>query len=83
MRTLNFRILWRQDWFVVEKLQQFGREPHLFLDRTRYMSLILAGQKAQSDDDIDRLRDIVAELYSFRIDAGPTEDSGQVNIVRG
>lgn len=83
MRSLNFRILWRQDWFVVEKFQQFAREPHMFTDKARYPQLIQAGQRALSGDQVDELREIVGALYSIRLTTGATDDAEQVNIVKG
>ena len=43
LRGRNFDILWRQDWFVIERFKQMVRSPHLFADRHQFEDLSKVG----------------------------------------
>jgi len=84
LKGKNFEILWRQDWFVVEKFKQMVGSPHLFADKHRFEELAQIGTQLMRSDDIDRLRAIVAELYSIQIGGSPGDEMFDVaNIIRG
>jgi molecular chaperone DnaK len=84
LKGKNFEILWRQDWFVVERFKSMIDSPHLFTDKHRFEELSKIGLQFLRSDDIDKLRQVVAELYQIMIRRG-TEDEmlGVTNIIRG
>jgi molecular chaperone DnaK len=84
LRGKNFAILWRQDWFVVHLFKSMTDSPHLFADRARFEELSRLGTQLMRSDDIDKLRDVVAQLHSIQI-GGDTGDEIMdiANIVRG
>ena len=45
LRGRNFDILWRQDWFVIERFKQMVRSPHLFADKHRFEELSNIGMQ--------------------------------------
>lgn len=79
LRGKNFDILWRQDSFVVIRFQWFAKSPHLFPDQAQFRQLVAMGQKAAGDDDMQKLREVVAMMGSVRIylggDDGMSEDA--------
>lgn len=74
LRAKVFQVLWRQDWFVVHRFKWLSANPFLCRDGRRHEQLSAAGVAAIRADDIDKLRQIVAELDSLRINAGNDED---------
>lgn len=84
LRSKNFEILWRQDWFVAERFKQMVSSPHLFTDAQRYEELKEMGLECLRNDDIDRLRQVSFELSVLQVDAGGGNEMFDVaNIVRG
>jgi molecular chaperone DnaK len=84
LRSKNFEILWRQDWFVVDRFKWMAGSPHLFPDVQRFNELIQAGLGALKVDDFDRLRSIVANLYAIKVGASGEHDLAETtNIVWG
>jgi molecular chaperone DnaK len=69
LRGRNFDIIWRQDWFVVDRFKRRSEEAHLFPDQQQFSELIQAGHAAMKADDVDRLRVVVSHLDSLRIGA--------------
>ena len=45
LRGRNFDILWRQDWFVIERFKQMVRSPHLFADKHQFEELSNIGMQ--------------------------------------
>lgn len=84
LKRLNFQILWRQDWFVVERFKWMIQSPQLFYDKEKFESLVRTGLQFLKSDNIDKLRSIVAQLLQIQI-RGTTEDEMLVNanILRG
>lgn len=84
LRGRFFEVLWRQDWFVVERFNSAAAHPYLYTDRERFADLEKQGRAALEKDDISALRQVVAELSSIRA-GSPDEDDLQatVNVVRG
>ena len=84
LRSKNFDILWRQDWFVVERFKWMVDSPHLFVDKHRFEELSKYGMQELRSDDIDKLRQIVAEMSLIRIGSAPDDDMFDIaNIIRG
>lgn len=84
LKGKNFEILWRQDWFVVEKFKHMASTPYNFSDRQRFEELVATGLQLLKADDIDRLRQVVGQLWQIQIDTGSdTEMLDVANIIRG
>jgi len=84
LKGKNFQILWRQDWFVVDRFQSLAKSPHHFADRRRHQELVSLGTQFLQADDIGKLREIVAQLFAIQIDLGSEyEMFDAVNIIRG
>lgn len=84
LKGKNFEILWRQDWFVVERFKWIVRSPYRFTDKHRYEELTRIGTKHMRSDDIEKLRAVVAQLSMIQIGRGPDDEMLDVaNIIRG
>ncbi len=84
LRSKNFHVLWRQDWYVVNRFKWLAEDDFMFPDRRSHSTLVELGAKAIKSDDIDKLRNVVIELDSIRI-RSTSDDSmmSSANIVRG
>jgi len=83
LRGKNFIILWRQDWFVIDRFKWLAEDSYLFPDTREHAKLVSMGMEALKANDIDKLRDVVAHLDSARIGtAGDDEMLAAANIVR-
>lgn len=83
LRGRNFMILWRQDWFVIERFKWLAEDSYLFPDAREHAQLVAAGAEALKANDIDKLRAAVAHLDSIRIgSAGEDDMLAGANIVR-
>ena len=83
LRGKNFVILWRQDWFVIDRFKLLAQARHLFPDAREHAQLVAAGTEALRANDIDKLRAIVFQLESLRVgSAGDDEIVATSNIVR-
>lgn len=83
LRGRNFTILWRQDWFVIERFKWLAADTYLFPDAREHAQLVAAGAEALKADDIDKLRTVVAHLDSVRIgSAGEYDMLAGSNILR-
>lgn len=79
----NWQILWRQDWFVVDRFKRHTQESYLFPDKRQYETLVAEGVTALKVDDIDSLRRIVWMLGSAKVGVGVNDDMfAAANIVR-
>ena len=84
LKGKNFEILWRQEWFVVERFKWMVSSPHLFADKHRFEELARIGTQLLRSDEIERLRVVVAQLSMIRIGSGPdNEVFDDANIIRG
>jgi molecular chaperone DnaK len=84
MRGKNFTILWRQDWFVIDRFNLRAEEAHLFIDAKEHESLIFLGRQALKDNDIEKLREIVYRLDMARIGGVDQDDMfAGANILKG
>tara|TARA_R110001592_G_scaffold143304_1_gene365988 strand:- start:22096 stop:24588 length:2493 start_codon:yes stop_codon:yes gene_type:complete len=83
LRGKNFMILWRQDWFVIDRFKWLAQDTYLFPDAREHAELVAVGAEALKANDIDKLRAVVAHLDSVRIgSAGEDEMMAGANIVR-
>ncbi len=83
LRSRNFMILWRQDWFVIERFKWLAEDTYLFPDAHEHAQLVAAGAEALKANDIEKLRAVVAHLDSIRIgSAGEDDMLAGANIVR-
>lgn len=82
LRSKSFMILWRQDWFVIDRFKWLAEESYLFPDAPEHAQLVATGTEALKANDIDKLRNVVAHLDSVRIgSAGEDEMMARVNII--
>jgi molecular chaperone DnaK len=83
LRGRNFIILWRQDWFVIERFKSLAQDTYLFPDAREHAQLVTAGTEALKTNDIDKLRAVVVNLDSIRVgSAGDDDMMAGANIVR-
>ena len=83
LRGKNFMVLWRQDWFVIDRFKWNAQDSFLFPDATEHARLVELGMEALKANDIDKLRDVVAHLGSIRISSAGADDlMAGANIVR-
>lgn len=80
----SFWILWRQDWFVIDRFKWLAESSFMFPDTAEHQLLVSAGMEALAANDIDRLRPIVSKLDSARIGSiGEDDMFAETNILRG
>jgi molecular chaperone DnaK len=83
LRGRNFMILWRQDWFVIDRFKWLAEDTYLFADLREHTQLVAVGAEALKANDIEKLRAVVAHLDSIRIgSAGEDDMMAGANIVR-
>ena len=84
IKTKNTIILLRQDWFIVDWYRRATVSLSNYLDQARFFELKRLGDQALANDDIDKLREILFELLSIRIQADSGEGMFDIaNIVKG
>ena len=84
LRSKMFMILWRQDWFVVDRFKWHLDSPHLFADADLHSKLAKRGQHALAESDVEELRKVVVEMDINRIGSPDADDFLAVaNIVQG
>jgi molecular chaperone DnaK len=84
LRGKNFMILWRQDWFVIDRFKRLAQDSYLFPDARNHAELVGVGMEALNANDIERLRQVVFELDSSKIvSAGDDELVAGANIILG
>jgi molecular chaperone DnaK len=82
MKIMNWQILWRQDWFVVNEFKRFSTGGYYVTDKTLLEQLVKAGNEAAKRDDINKLREVVGMLYSIKISTHGEQDLNlQTNIL--
>jgi len=83
LRGKNFMILWRQDWFVIDRFKWLAAGSYLFPDAREHAQLASTGAEALKANDIDKLRAVVAQMDSIRIGSGGDDEMmAGANIVR-
>lgn len=84
LRGERFRIMWRQNGFVIRLFQVFSQCRSLFTDKQKFDELMDAGVEALNNKRIDELRHVVAQLYQIPRVGEPQGEAGDlVNIIRG
>ena len=84
IKTKNTIILLRQDWFIVDWYRRATASHSNYLDQAKFFELKRLGDQALANDDIDKLREILFELLSIRIQADSGEGMFDIaNIVKG
>ena len=74
LRGKNFMILWRQDWFVIDRFKWLSEDTFLFPDASEHAEICKIGRQALQANDIDKLRQVVAHLDSIRIGTAGEDD---------
>jgi molecular chaperone DnaK len=74
LRGKNFMILWRQDWFVIDRFKWLSEDAFLFPDAVEHVELCRIGRQALQANDIDKLRQVVAHLDSTRVGTSGEDD---------
>jgi molecular chaperone DnaK len=84
LRYKNFLILWREDWFVIDRFKWLADASYLFPDAREHAELVGRGTEALRTDNIEKLREVVAHLDSAKIGSVCEDDMiADVNIVVG
>jgi len=84
LRGRSFMILWRQDWFVLDRFKWLAGATHLFPSASEHAQMVALGVEALKANDMDKVRTVVAGLDSLRVGtAGEDEMMTGANIVRG
>lgn len=79
-----FDVLFRQDWFIVDRFKWMAESSHLFVDKKQYEELVNLGMNALEADDVEKLRQITGVMDALRINSGSEQDMiVSTNIVRG
>ncbi len=74
LRGKNFMILWRQDWFIIDRFKWLSEDGFLFPDANEHAELCKIGRQALQANDIDKLRQVVAHMDSTRIGTAGEDD---------
>lgn len=83
LRVKNWAVLWRQDWFVVERFKWLAGAGHLFPDAADHERMVLLGSGALKGNEIDKLREVVGLMDSVRFSSGGEEEMlASANIIR-
>ncbi|MDP3113908.1 MAG: Hsp70 family protein [Candidatus Cloacimonadaceae bacterium] len=84
LKGKNFEILWRQDWFVIERFKWIANSSGIVIDRNQFAELVKHGSKLLQSDEIDELRNVVIQLSRLQISSGYEEDTFDIaNIIKG
>ena len=70
LRGKNYDILWRQDWFVIDRFNWLSQSPHLFTNRAEFLEPVAQGKKALESNDMEKLRLVTGHLSYLRIRIG-------------
>lgn len=74
LRSKIATILHRQDWFVVDRFRYCASAPHMFTDANAFEKLVVEGEKAISENDVEGLRGVLHSLDAIRIISPEAED---------
>lgn len=74
LRGKVFAILWRQDWFVINRFSWLSESAFLFSDAAEHATLCGNGRRALEAGDIDELRAVVGRLDSTRVGTASEDD---------
>jgi len=83
LRGKNFTILWRQEWFVIDRFKRLSQNAYAFPNAAEHAQMVATGSEALKANDIDKLRSVVALLDSVRIGSGGDDEiMAGANIIR-
>lgn len=74
LRGKNFMILWRQDWFVIDRFKWLSEDVYLFPNAAEHEALCNLGRQALQSNDTEKLRQVVIHLDSIRFDTSAEDD---------
>ena len=84
LKTKNTMILMRQEWFIVAWYRHATSSSSNYVDQHKYIELKRMGDQALVNDDIDKLRNVLAELLSIQVYSDLGEEMYDIaNIVKG
>lgn len=83
LKDRNAEILWRQDWFIVERFKARAGEPWKFTDAGKHAQLVKTGNQAMEADDMNKLKSVIAEMDSMRLGYNLDDVAVTSNIMRG
>ena len=83
MRGKIFGMLFRQDWFMVDRFNWYVESPHLFANASAHQRLVAIGKVAIEQNDMQTLRETVGKMDDNRI-LPPDADEfmARANILR-
>ena len=70
LRSKNWDILYRQDWFVIDRFNWMAESPHMYSDANEFAELVKLGKQALAANDMDKLRQVTNHLDYVRIRMG-------------
>lgn len=74
LRNRAFLILWRQDWFIIDRFKWLSEDSFLFSDQSEHTKLSELGRHALQTGDIEKLREVVHHLDSTRVVTAVADD---------
>lgn len=78
-----FFIMWRQDWYVIDRFKLYANNAYLFPNAKEHGELIALGNTALQANDMDKLRQVVYGLDVARYPWGGNEEMlTESNILR-
>ena len=83
LKQRNFDIMWRQDWFVLERFASLQSSPHLFIDKVKFRELVSMGSTCIESNDVQKLRIVVSQLYQIKLGGNDDQMLDKANILRG
>jgi len=84
MSSVRFRILWKQDWYVIELFNIYALLSDSFADKDLFAELVEKGTALKRDNKIDELRFLVIKLSNnMHSDTTVYEPVSAVNVIKG
>lgn len=84
LERINFEILWRQPWFLIDHFKYLAASPHLFTDKQHFEELCEGGMRSIREDNMDCLKETILSLYTIIKQSANVDDMyDAVNIIRG
>lgn len=70
LRVKNFTIMFRQDWWAIDRFNLLAAQAWRFADPTKHAELIVVGRKAVEGDDMQTLRITIYGMYDIMLPDG-------------
>lgn len=84
VRKKCYSILWRQDWFIIDRFKDEVKHANDYIDIGRFNQLATKGENAIDNNQISELRSILGEIYGLpKKSTAHCEENDYVNIIRG